>query len=87
MTITGSDFAVTPELPRVALDDTYLLDVGLLSSENLTATIPAGFPTGVYTLTVTNLGPEHPKATLINAITVSSTTYQIYLPLLRKSRW
>ena len=71
LTITGSGFADMPELPRVALDDTYLLDVGFLSSENLTATVPAGFPTGVYTLTVTNLGPEHPKTMLTNAITVS----------------
>ena len=51
ITITGTNFIPTPD---VMLNGTPLLDVTLVSSTTITATVPAGLPAGCYDLTVFN---------------------------------
>jgi hypothetical protein len=71
LTISGGDFADQPGPPWVKLGSRFLTDVGYISSTSITATVPAGFPTGVYTLTVSNDGPDRPLVSLTNAVTVT----------------
>jgi photosystem II stability/assembly factor-like uncharacterized protein len=64
--ITGSGFVA---VPTVTLGATVLEDVGRVSATALTATVPWGLASGVYTLTVTNPGGE--AGSLAGAFTVT----------------
>jgi photosystem II stability/assembly factor-like uncharacterized protein len=64
--ITGSGFVA---MPTVILGTTQLDDVGWVSAERLTATVPWGLITGTYTLTVANPGGE--SGSLVDAFTVT----------------
>ncbi len=66
LTITGTGFAA---VPTVTLGATVLDDVGWVSAERLTATVPWGLDPGTYTLTVENPGGE--SGMLPNAFTVT----------------
>jgi photosystem II stability/assembly factor-like uncharacterized protein len=74
ITVTGTDFAavlsgtqvITP--PTVRLNGTSIGDAGWMSTTTLTTTVPAGFPVGVYTVTVTN--PDALSGSLPNGLTV-----------------
>ncbi|MGD1992072.1 MAG: IPT/TIG domain-containing protein [Anaerolineae bacterium] len=76
--LSGTDFdavisgtqVITP--PTVRLDSTELPDVGWVMSTTLTSTVPAGFPVGVYTVTVEN--PDAASASLPDALTVRYPT-------------
>jgi photosystem II stability/assembly factor-like uncharacterized protein len=78
LVITGTGFSaalsgtevLTP--PLVLLDSTALLDVGWVASTTLTATVPVGFPVGVYTVTVEN--PNGSSDALPDALTVRYPT-------------
>lgn len=72
--ITGTGFTaelsgtqvITP--PTVLLNTTELADVGWVASTTLTSTVPAGFPAGVYTVTVET--PDGADGSLPDALTV-----------------
>jgi len=72
--ITGTGFTaalsgtqvITP--PTVLLNTTELADVGWVASTTLTSTVPAGFPVGVYTVTVET--PDGADGSLPDALTV-----------------
>jgi photosystem II stability/assembly factor-like uncharacterized protein len=64
--ITGTGFA---EVSTVSLGSSVLEDVGRVSGERLTATVPWGLEPGVYTLTVANAGGD--AAELADAFTVT----------------
>jgi len=66
LVITGTGFAA---VPTVTLGTTSLDDVGWISAERLTATVPWGLITGTYTLTVTN--PNGESGELADAFTVT----------------
>lgn len=74
LVITGTGFSaalsgtavLTP--PTVLLDSTVLPEVGWVASTTLTSTVPAGFPVGVYTVTVEN--PDGSSGALPDALTV-----------------
>jgi hypothetical protein len=66
LTITGSNFQATP---TVKLGNTTLASVTFVSSTQLTSVVPAGFTTGLYSLSVTN--PGGATGTLPNAVTVN----------------
>lgn len=76
--ITGTGFTaelsgtqvLTP--PTVLLDATPLAEVGWVASTTLTATVPAGFPVGVYTVTVKN--PDGASGSLSEGLTVRYPT-------------
>jgi len=67
VTITGTDFAATPE---VYIGATPALGITWLSDTTLTGTVPAGLSPGVYNVTVRNPGPTNPAGTLEHAFTV-----------------
>jgi hypothetical protein len=67
LTITGTNFVATP---GVKLGSVSLGGVTFVSASQLTAIVPSGFATGVYSLTVTN--PAGQQATLANAYTVTT---------------
>jgi photosystem II stability/assembly factor-like uncharacterized protein len=73
--ITGTGFTVELSgtivltAPTVYLGDTLLAQAGWVSTATLTATVPWGMDTGVYTLTVIN--PDGGSASLANAFTVT----------------
>jgi photosystem II stability/assembly factor-like uncharacterized protein len=78
--ITGTDFAVlsgtqviTP--PTVLLDNMALPEVGWVTSATLTSTVPAGFPAGVYTVTVKN--PDSLSGSLPSGLTVQNPIPQL----------
>jgi len=64
--ITGTGFVA---VPTVTLGTTSLDDVGWISAERLTATVPWGLITGTHTLTITNPGGE--AGSLADAFTVT----------------
>ena len=64
--ITGIGFVA---VPTVSLGGNVLPDVGWVSAERLTATVPWGLITGTYTLTVENPGGE--SGSLADAFTVT----------------
>ena len=64
--ITGTGFTA---VPTVTLGTIVLEDIGWVSAEQLTATVPWGLNAGVYTLTVTN--PGGGMGSLPNAFTVT----------------
>ena len=64
--ITGTVFTT---VPTVTLGSTVLEDVGWVSGERLTASVPWGLDLGVYTLTVTN--PDSESGRLPGAFTVT----------------
>ncbi len=68
LTITGTDFQSGA---TVSLDGHGALATSYFSSTTLTASLPAGVPLGVYSLTVTN--PDATWYTLDNALTVVAT--------------
>ena len=74
LTITGTGFAVVLSgtqvisLPAVSVGATPLAEVGWVSSATLTATLPMGFPIGIYTVTVTN--PDGQSGSLPDGLTV-----------------
>lgn len=76
VTITGSNFRNTgaPGGLRANLNGTPLLAVTYIGPTVLTATVPAGMSTGVYTLSVTNPGPTDPTGILANAYTIITDT-------------
>ena len=65
ITIIGTGFLVTP---TVTISSSLSLNATFVNSTTLTATVPAGLPIGVYTITVTN--PDAQFSTLPSAITV-----------------
>ncbi|RPI28078.1 MAG: hypothetical protein EHM70_17120 [Chloroflexota bacterium] len=73
--ITGSGFtavlsgAQVITTPVVAIGNNALLDVSWVSSATITATVPWGLDTGVYSVTVTN--PDGLSSTLSGAFTVT----------------
>ena len=75
--IEGSGFMNTP---FARLGDTWLMSVTLVSSTTLEAVVPAGMPTGTYTLTLIN--GDCQLATLPEAFTIGSM--DIYLPIITK---
>ena len=66
ITITGTGFA---QVPTVSLGSEVLAEVGWVSADLLTATVPWGLAPAVYDLTVTNPGGE--SATMAGAFTVT----------------
>ena len=64
--ITGTGFVA---VPTVSLEGTVLQEVGWVSAEQLTATVPWGLEPGVYALTVENPGGE--SGSLADAFTVT----------------
>jgi len=68
LTITGTDFQPSA---AVSLDGFGALATSYFSSTTLTASLPAGVPVGVYSLTVTN--PDATWYTLDSALTVAAT--------------
>jgi hypothetical protein len=64
--ITGTGFAA---VPTVTLGSTQLDDVGWVSAERLTATVPWGLITGTHTLNVVN--PNGESGSLADAFTVT----------------
>jgi photosystem II stability/assembly factor-like uncharacterized protein len=66
VTITGADFV---NAPAVRVGNIPLSQVGWVSSTTLTATVPWGLASGVYTLTVIN--PDTGTGNLPNAFTVT----------------
>lgn len=75
ITITGSGFHAvlsgTQVLtkPAVSIDEITLSDVGWVSSQTLTGTVPWGLDAGVYTMTVSN--PDGQIGAMIQAFTVT----------------
>jgi hypothetical protein len=67
LTLTGSGFEATP---TVTVGTLPLTVVGFVSTTTLTATLPAGVPAQVYTVTVTN--PDGLTGTLPHALTVQN---------------
>lgn len=67
LTLTGSGFEATP---TVTLGTLPLPAVGFVNTTTLTATLPAGIPAQVYTVTVTN--PDGLTGTLPHALTVQN---------------
>ena len=65
ITISGNDF-ITGAV--ISLDGYGSLSTSYLSSTTLMATVPAGIPLGIYTITVTN--PDLSTASLANTLTV-----------------
>ena len=66
ITIVGTDFLATP---TVTISPSLSLDVSFINTVTLTATVPAGLPLGVYTMTVTN--PDAQFDTFPKAITIT----------------
>jgi photosystem II stability/assembly factor-like uncharacterized protein len=64
--ITGTGFTA---VPTVTLGSTLLDDVGWVSAERLTATVPWGLITGTYTISVINPGGE--SGSVADAFTVT----------------
>ena len=64
--ISGTGFTA---VPTVTLDSTVLDNIGWVSAEQVTATVPWGLEPGVYALTVVN--PDGISDTLPNAFTVA----------------
>jgi hypothetical protein len=75
LTIMGTGFQPGAELQ---LGTFTLSPVSRPSSTELRAWVPAGLPTGVYSLTVTN--PDGQSATLVDALVVIRPTYRLYFP-------
>jgi len=67
VTITGTNFAATPE---VLIGATPALAVTWVNSATLSGTVPAGMSPGVYNVTVRNPGPTNPSDTLEHSFTV-----------------
>ncbi len=67
ITITGNDFILGAV---VSLDGYGSLSTSYFSSTTLLSVVPAGIPTGIYTLIVTN--PDSSTASLPNSLTVAS---------------
>ena len=66
VTITGTGFVA---VPTVTLGATTLDDVGWISAERLTATVPWGLDPGTYTVTVEN--PDGSSASLTDAFSAA----------------
>jgi hypothetical protein len=79
LTILGTGFQPGAELQLGTLT---LSPVSRLSSTEFKAWVPAGLPTGVYSLTVTN--PDGQSATLVDALVVTRPVYRIYFPEIYK---
>jgi hypothetical protein len=77
--ITGSGFL---EMPSLRLGDTWLVNVTLVNSTTLTATVPPGMLPGVYDLTLYN--GDCQEATLENAFTVGEASFIAHLPIVSK---
>lgn len=67
VTITGTDFAATPD---VYVGATLALGITWVNDTTLTGTVPDGMSPGVYNVTVRNPGPTNPSGTLEHAFTV-----------------
>ncbi len=65
ITITGNDFVLGAV---VSLDGYGALSTSYFSNTSLMAVVPAGIPTGVYTLTITN--PDLSTVSLPNSVTI-----------------
>jgi hypothetical protein len=65
ITVSGNDFVMGTQ---VSLDGYDKLNTSYYSNTTLMAEVPAGIPTGVYTVTVTN--PDSSSASLPNCLTV-----------------
>ena len=81
LTIWGAYFQ--PEA-AVQLDGIDLSPIVRQDSTMLQTWVPAGLPTGVYSLTVTN--PDGQSATLTNALQITKPIYHIYLPIVSLGR-
>jgi hypothetical protein len=66
--VTGTNFLPTP---TVRLGDATTLTTSFVSTNTLTATIPAGLASGYYAATLTN--PDNQMASLANALRVDGT--------------
>ncbi|MGD8597450.1 MAG: IPT/TIG domain-containing protein, partial [Anaerolineae bacterium] len=66
ITITGTGFA---QVPTVSLGSEVLAEVGWISADLLTATVPWGLAPAVYDLTVAN--PSGESATMVGALTLT----------------
>jgi hypothetical protein len=75
LTILGTGFQPDAELQ---LGTFTLSPVTHPSSTELKAWVPAGLPTGVYSLTVTN--PDGQSTTLAEALLVTRPVYHVYMP-------
>ena len=61
--------SLTITLPTVSLNNTSLVDVGWISSTEMTATVPWGLDPDIYTITVTN--PDGQFGSLSDAFTIT----------------
>src|SRR4030042_1383 len=65
ITLTGNDFVLGAV---VSLDGYGALNTSYFSNTSLMAVVPAGIPTGLYTLTITN--PDLSTVSLPNSVTI-----------------
>lgn len=81
VSVLGTNFTVTLSggqiisWPTILLDGAPLSGVGWVSSATLTATVPAGYPVGIYDVTVQN--PDGLSDTLASGLVVRHPTPQV----------